>query len=189
MAACYEEAFSFITEVGKKGDIDHDSVMAPFFSQSPDNSDTQDQLDFLTAKVNDLVTTSNIPPPLARLYKIMGHPAREYYFGDWIFMSLDKIITMKNAKEKEGQMNVVDFAVLYMGMGHCIIAAMDPRDDKIFYRHDGGSNGWEREDNFKNIVKYESNNGQKFSFKHWMNLTKMKETNPFDINKQYSVTY
>ena len=74
-------------------------------------------------------------------------------------------------------------------MGHCIVCALDPRDKQIFYRHDGGSNGWEREHNYNKILEYDPNNNKKYEFNNWINLTKNIELTAYDVNEHYCINY
>ena len=189
MTIGYKDAYDFLTYDGKKGEIDHDSAMQPFFTKAPEEGDRARQLDFESEETAKIIDANNIPTPLATLFKVIGHPSREYYFNNWILLNLNKIVNVYNSKVEKGQNNIIDFSVMYMGMGHCIVCAMDPRDKKVFYRHDGGSNGWERQHNYEKIVTYDSNSGKKFSFKHWMDLTKQTDKDPFEINDEFCIKY
>ena len=79
----------------------------------------------------------------------------EYYFNNWTLMSLDTLGKHFDAKEADGQKRVIDFAHHYLGMGHCIVCSVDVEDKKIFFRRDGGSNGYEREACYNEILDYE----------------------------------
>ena len=90
-----------------------------------------------------------------------------------------KVIIEKNYAEhlglkddeykKNGQEIVFDFGFRYMGMGHIEIISCNLEDYSIFFHPGGGSNGWDRESNFHDIVKhgpkkYEDN---KKNFNDW----------------------
>ena len=70
---------------------------------------------------------------------------------------------------QEGNMNVVDFAIRYIGMGHIVACSYDPSDGKIFFRRDGGSNGYERADNWSFIKSYKPEVEKKHDINVWFN--------------------
>ena len=41
-------------------------------------------------------------------------------------------------------------------MGHCKAAFYDPQTNMIYYRNDGGSNGWDREERYEALKSYKS---------------------------------
>ena len=67
---------------------------------------------------------------------------------------MNKIKSLYENYKKEGQLRAVDFAMIYAGMGHVVVASYDPISDKIYYRHSGGANGYEQDDNYKFAIKY-----------------------------------
>ena len=72
-------------------------------------------------------------------------------------------------KELE-QHRVIDFSLLYIGMGHIIVASIDPIDNKVFFRRDGGSNGFDRVANWDFIKNYTPKIDSKYDFSKWLNL-------------------
>lgn len=178
----------FIMNEGTRGEIGHNSSRAPFFCQSVDK-EHKSEIEFFTPVVNQLISEHNIPEPVASMYRIIGNPEREFNFNNWSFMSLDSAINFNTSKKKSGQQNVFDFALIYMGMGNCIVAAIDPRDNRVFYRRDGGSNGYERTHRFEEIVGFEPNSkpNKKFEFKHWIDITKNKNLNIMEFYRTHCV--
>jgi hypothetical protein len=59
--------------------------------------------------------------------------------GLTIFKLVDIIKRSKNYN------NMIDVGTYYMGMGHVAVLTMDKKSKTFFYRHDGGSNGYDRE--------------------------------------------
>ena len=52
-------------------------------------------------------------------------------------------------------------------MGHIKVLSCDLNTHLLFYRSDGGSNGWDREFNFKELLKYNGTQYKHFFFKDW----------------------
>ena len=97
-------------------------------------------------------------------------------------MSLEKIKNRYNLmKEEYKKDNIIDFAFMYIGMGHIIVAAIDTKDKQVFLRRDGGSNGYDREFNLKFIIDYEPKIEDKISFSNWL-LSINKQELPKTIN-------
>lgn len=159
---------------GSKSQPGADITKQPFFAADPNPGDAA--VGFDTPKVNALLTTNNmqmhIPDELKMIYRILGDPTTEFYFKHWTLLSLQKVVDRYNLVKADGQSRVVDFAIKYGGMGHCVVCAYDPEDGRIFYRHDGGSNGWDREANYEFIKGYTPIADKKFSFQHWLDEIK-----------------
>ena len=47
-----------------------------------------------------------------------------------------------------------DIGVIYAGMGHVIVLSFVPEVSKLFFRYDGGANGYEREENYNFYLNY-----------------------------------
>lgn len=141
----------------------YDSTQKPFFSS--DNNSNKFVINFQS------LSNYNIPETLNRniilIYKILGDPTKEIYIGEWTILSLDK--ALKNYKEysKNGQNNVFDIGYRYLSMGHIEVISCDLKSHLLFYRHDGGSNGYDRQINYNNIIKHGSENCEKFFFSKW----------------------
>ena len=165
----YQTLFNLLTANCVKSAPNSNIVMAPFMSQNknPDANLTG----FNTPEINSLLTTDNLctmPHDLKIIFRILGQHNVECNFADWTIMSLQNINTRLNHVREDGQHRVVDFAILYSGMGHCIVCAYDPTDGKIFYRHDGGSSGWDRDHYYQFIKQYIPIEQDKYSFQHWL---------------------
>lgn len=142
---------------------DYDSTKQPFFSS--DNNGNKFVINFQS------LFNYNIPETLNRnvilIYKILGDHTKEIYLGEWTIMSLDK--SLKNYKEysDNGQNNVFDIGYKYEGMGHITVISCDLKTHLLFYRPDGGSNGYDREDNYQNLIKHGSGHYEQFFFSKW----------------------
>lgn len=109
----------------------------------------------------------SMPPPLKTMYKIIGNPRIEYYFGEWVLTSLVTVQKRLDVMLREGNSHVVDFALRYAGMGHIVVCSYDPDDGKIFFRRDGGSNGYERVDRWNFIRTYSPKDNEKYDINVW----------------------
>lgn len=106
---------------------------------------------------------------IQQMYKIIGDPDKEVYIGYWTIMSLNDVIDrFKNLKDKK-QERVFDIALRYAGMGHVDILSCDLKTHKLFMRHDGGSNGWERQANRDALFKLDPETVNQFFFSEWFN--------------------
>ena len=152
-----------VLEQSKVSCNNYDSTKQPFFSS--DSSQNKFTINFQS------LSNYNIPESLNRniilIYKILGDPTKEIYIGEWTIMSLDK--ALKNYKEysDNGQHNVFDIGYRYIGMGHVEVISCDLKSHLLFYHRDGGSNGYDRQINYNNIIKHGSESCEKFFFSKW----------------------
>lgn len=86
------------------------------------------------------------------IYEILGNMETEIYIGEWTIMTITRALEIYEEYKKSGRENVFDFGFRYMGMGHIEVVSCDLDDFKIFFHPAGGSNGYDREGNFKGIV-------------------------------------
>jgi hypothetical protein len=82
------------------------------------------------------------------LYSFIGDN-KEYQINDFTFFTL---------REAQKRMNnykyFYDIALKYAGMGHVLVLSFHPNTNKFFVRHDGGANGYEREDHYNFYLNY-----------------------------------
>ena len=142
---------------------------------SSENYDSTEQPFFMGNKANDFKvhykSPLNIPHKLNRnitlIYNILGDPTKEIYIGEWTIFSFNKAMEHYNALCKDGQSNVFDIGYKYEGMGHITVIACDLETHLLFYRPDGGSNGYDRMDNYNNVIKKSTSEYDKFYFSKW----------------------
>lgn len=101
------------------------------------------------------------------IYEILGNMETEIYIGEWTVMNIERALEIYEEYKKNGRTNVYDFGFRYMGMGHIEIVSCNLDDYSIFFHPGGGSNGYDREDNFKRIVNGGPVNYSKLSFDQW----------------------
>ena len=131
----------------------HESNMAPFMSEQIDTvvvENTQELEEKLTLIDNYLSYD------IKNFYRNIKSSTQEIYIKDWNLLNITNIYDML-VDHKEDNIHITDFALKYCGMGHCKIAFYDYKTNMIYYRHDGGSNGWEREERYETLKKYTSN--------------------------------
>tara|TARA_B110000208_G_scaffold169324_1_gene210111 strand:+ start:3738 stop:4274 length:537 start_codon:yes stop_codon:yes gene_type:complete len=141
---------------------------------SPDNYDSSQEAFFLQNSSNKFKmgfkTNSyfpdNLPNDIKRLFEIIGEPGKETYMDRWTIMSYKKAIENYDHYSKDGQTRVFDIAYMYAGMGHIIVISCDLKTRKLFTRPDGGSNGWDREFNYKKLLEY-SGTDKEIDFNEW----------------------
>lgn len=113
----------------------------------------------------------NIPKGLNRniklIYKILDDNKKEIYLNEWKIFSLDEALSQYIKYCNDGQKNVFNIGYRYLGMGWIELLSCDLKTHLLFLRKDGGSNGWEREINYKNIIKNGSNKYKKIFFSDW----------------------
>ena len=183
---------NFFENNARKGVEDHQTASVPFFQQSFSDNLVATDLEQVNIILDDIKNkiaqrgNMKMPEEFEEICKLIGNVDVECNFKCWIFMSLKQIQKRLDLYLKEGQKFIVDFAMRYIGMGHILIVAFDPRDGKIFYRVDGGSNGWERQGNWETVLALDPASGYKMDFAHWSNEVEkpkfaLDNTNPFPI--------
>lgn len=155
-------------ESGKIGVKDATVVDNPFLIQNPQEDGS---VGFNTPEVNKILNEVPIKDSLKLMYQIIGNPDVEMYFNQWTLLSLNKVKQQYNIKVAKSQHRAIDFAIAYAGMGHVVVCSYDPESSKIYYRHDGGSNGYECDDRFKFSIDYVPEPDKCFDLQHWIDAT------------------
>jgi len=115
----------------------------------------------------------DVPDSLNRhfktFYEVVGNPKREVYINEWTIMSLDESLKRYNELCSKGQKNVFDIGYRYLGMGHIEMLSCNLYNHLLFMRRDGGSNGYDREYNYKKLLNFNYREYEYFYFNHWYN--------------------
>ena len=156
------ESIRDLLKTSKKSKEGYDSTIEPFFMKDDDINFTEDYKDI-----------PEIPESLNRhiklMYQIIGNSKIEIYIDEYTIMSLDKCLeTYKNLCDN-GQELVFDFGYRYVGMGHIEVISCDLSNHLLFFRDDGGSNGYDREDNYQRLLKYNPGDKNYLYFIQWKN--------------------
>ena len=160
------EAVQKIMKVLNKSYISSDSYRStqePFMCK---NKEKRFDIEF---KENNLF--EKIPDGLNRniilIYKIFGNPKKEIYLSNWTIMSLEEALKQYEEYCKNGQENIFNIGYRYLGMGHIEVISCDLNSHLLFYRPDGGSNGYDRLANHNEIIKNGSKKYKQFFFSDW----------------------
>ena len=161
-----EKTIKKILSVLNKGfvsDNNYNSALIPFFKQN--------KVNIFNIDSNNLVNNIDIPHRLNRniqlIYKIFGNPDKEIYLGNWTILSLNGALKQYKYYCSKNQRNIFNIAYRYLGMGHIEVLSCDFKTHLLFYRRDGGSNGYDRELNENDIIKNGADKYKKFYFTNW----------------------
>jgi len=153
-----------IQELLKKAKISQEnykSSMEPFFHMNMEK-DYQE----------NYKSIPELPESLNRhfklFYEIVGNPSIEIYIGQWTIMSLNESLEKYKQYCSEGQTNVFDIGFRYLGMGHIEVLSCNLYNHLLFYRRDGGSNGWDREANYKELINFDYQKYGYLYFTQWL---------------------
>ncbi len=116
-------------------------------------------------------------PEILKLYEIIGYD-KEYNYKNYTFMTLNEIIERKN-----NYTNFYDIALTYIGMGHILLISYYPTKNNFFFRRDGGSNGYDREEyynKYKNFIIEENENEE------YKNIEENENPTTYLIDKLYT---
>jgi hypothetical protein len=106
---------------------------------------------------------------IQRMHKIIGDPDKEVYIGYWTILSLNQVLDRFKKLKDKNQKRVFDIALRYTGMGHVDILSCDLQTHKLFIRHDGGANGWERQANRDALLTLDPTTLKQMFFHEWFN--------------------
>jgi hypothetical protein len=130
-----------------------------------------DSTSIIFQQFNNLFVDAQIPEGLNNnikiIYQILGHQKREIYYGPWTIMSLNEALERYKVICAKGQTNVFDIGYKYDGMGYIKVLSCDLTNHLLFYRPDGGSNDYDRQYNFNELIKNGSQPYEKFYFSQW----------------------
>ena len=156
-----KKIISFLNQ-GKQSNNQYRSSIEPLFRIDNKNH---------TFKIENRILPE-IPDAVNRniklMYQIIGNSEKEIYVKEWIIMSLNETLKKYKYYCENEQERIFDIAFRYMGMGHIEVLSCDLKTHLLFYRHDGGSSGWDRETNFQEMIKCDPETYQQFYFQNWI---------------------
>lgn len=146
------------------GESNYDSTNEPFFARNIDNniintnsiSIIDDNIDLLN-QLKEINLDNNIKEFLIK----NNANIKELYINNYTFFSIQKIIELYNNRKKDNVENIIDICFIYEGMGWVNVAYYNSKFNKIYFRFDGGSNMYDRMENYnnlKNIAKINDEN-------------------------------
>jgi hypothetical protein len=145
-----------------------DSTKQPFFK--PDT----EKFNFEINHDNDFEVPDGLNRNVKLIYDILGNSKKEIYIGEWTIMTLERAMEQYGHYCKDGQKRVFEIGFRYMGMGHIELVSCDLETHLLFYHRGGGSNGWDREANYKDIIKYTGKEYDQFYFSDWFYKIKLE---------------
>ena len=102
-------------------------------------------------KIFMILKIYNAPRELYDFYEYVT-PREEVVYNDFTFHSMENIVKYYDIvfsgqsvdEIKQNLKHAYDIGFTYIGMGHVCALVYDPRCNKYYFRHDGGSNDWDR---------------------------------------------
>ena len=157
---------------------------------SNDDYNSANEAFFVQNKNNKFIIDYNIiegiPDSLNRniitIYNILGSKNKELYLSEWTLMSINNALQRYDELCKLNRKDIFDIGFKYEGMGHITVISCDLNSHLLFYRPDGGSNAYDREDNLNNLIKNGSLNYEKFFFSDWFYNIKFENNNTSNIS-------
>lgn len=152
-----------VLQKSKISSNNHDSTQLPFFQ----NDYNSNNFIINYSDLSEYDIPFNLNHNIILIYRILGDPKKELYLGEWTFFSLEKALQIYKNYCDNGQKQIFDICYRYAGLGHITVLSCDLKDHCLFLRPDGGSNGYDREANFKKLINEGSSNYKKFLFSSW----------------------
>jgi hypothetical protein len=150
---------------GRMSEEHHDSTQAPFFLSGPTT-------EFQGDHKPNLELPEGLNTNLKHLYGIIGNPNVEVTLcakdqTEWTILS--QATAMKDYQKyvEDGQTRVFEFAYRYLGMGHIECLSCDLQTHNLFFHRDGGSNGYDREFHYKQMLAFQGDPDE-FYFLNWV---------------------
>jgi hypothetical protein len=152
----YDKMVEFVSKCSSNNSEDK-SINSPFFNAPATNIELNDLYSKSNLKTEyvEFMNKSEFPVKLKLLYLILGNENEELHYNSFIFMDI------KTIKERyDIYNNLFDIGFIYRGMGHIMVLSMIKckADNQLFFRFDGGSNGFEREINYNYFKDVEISN-------------------------------
>jgi len=161
-----ENVLQFI-EKGKLSQMNYISSSMPFFMKNNAN-------EFTVGHYNIPELPEGLNRNIETMYKLLGNPNVELYIGDWTFTSLNQAFDIYNDYRNNGQTKVFDIGYMYIGMGHVKVISCDLENHLLFYRIDGGGDGYARDYHRKLILNYNRNDYTSMYFTDFVKDTKIQ---------------
>jgi len=146
-----KKIINILKTYGQVSNNNYNSLEVPFFMQNSNNQKLE-----INFNNNNNFNLNLLPNKLNRnikfIYSLLKDPSCEIYIKEWTFFSPNKALELYNNYCKKGQKNVFDIGHKYMGMGHVEVISCDLETNLLFIRSDGGSNGYDRINNYNNLI-------------------------------------
>ena len=113
---------------------------------------------------------NSLPLGLKIIYSSIGC-YKEAVLNDFCFLSL-KIIN----ENKNNFNNFIDIAIRNAGMGHVLLLSLHKTSNKLFFRSDGGSNGFDIDYYYNKYSNYDPINNSDSKAKPFINQAKLDDS-------------
>lgn len=120
--------------------------------------------------IETMISRLPLSEELKQLYHMIGTQDKECVINDWCILSLNDVCNDYELMREYTDNNIVDFARLYIGMGHYYMCAYDSKTKSYFLRRDGGSNTYDRELNFNFFCNYVAQKNKHFDFQYLLDI-------------------
>lgn len=134
----------------------YDSTQAPFFRKSiNDDISEHNSENVLNIENLNLINNFkflNLPEAIEDFFINNNAYNCEIYLNNYTFLSMKKIIELYNFYKNDNITNIIDLGFIYEGMGYIQVIYYNTKFNKLFFRSDGGSNNYDRENNY-NLMK------------------------------------
>lgn len=128
---------------------------------------TQGQAENILPSSEPRKIEADIPLELVQIYEKYPDSV-EFGFDYWTFLSECQMLERYNALKDKQKCPTVDIAIRYAGMGHIKVLAYDIHEKKVLVDHDGGSNGYDREDNMNRRLRQDNKSLNLLKFQDWL---------------------
>ena len=130
-------------------EVENSSTENPFFLSSIIESKDY-QLTNNLLNEEDKIIFNKLPKELRILYSKIGSNHEYHHKSGLTFLTLSEI-----KRREKSHNNFLDIAISYAGLGHVNVLGYHYESKKYFIRMDGGSNGYEREENYNYYKNYQ----------------------------------
>ena len=97
----------------------------------------------LDNKYLEFMSRNTFPLKIKFMYLCIGNENSEIQLGQFVLIKLNEII-----EKYKNYTYFFDIGIKYYGMGHVMLLSMVKNTGELFFRTDGGSNGYDREFKF-----------------------------------------
>ena len=137
------QKFLEISSVSQPGEIDSFIKYITYKNNEPTCELEQKHKEFLNDELN------NIPHFLRIMFEFLGNPDLRILCGKFTFYTLNEIIDNFNKIP-----NIIDIGNQYAGMGYFTALTINRLNKKLFFRREGGSNGYDQGGHHNYYKKY-----------------------------------
>lgn len=123
-------------------------------------------------------TSIVFPPVIDEMFRTANDPSMSASLvptdnGDggfrWTLLSLNNIDTIYESRRRHNSLcRNVDIAHLYHGMGHYVVCTLNQPTGQLYYRLDGGSDGYAAEYNARFATRHEAKESELFDVQDWI---------------------